>query len=160
MKIYFKLKIHFESDLNYMITVPQVWKKRSHWGKQPPVSCCSARSGYLHSKAIIVPLSVPFSSLLTVEAGTCVWADMAHIVTRRQKQKKMFRCGLDGNQQCLRRPSSASCHHLPRGICRQSVLHPPVCRNVTVQNMGAATSIGEYFTWQYILMHSFQALRS
>lgn len=68
-------------------------------------TCWFAGEPQLLSMPIYIPkLSVffhhlPFSQLLTVEAATCVNVDTADIMTCWQKHKKMFRCGLEGNQQ-------------------------------------------------------------
>lgn len=53
--------------------------------------------------------------------------DMADIMTCWQKHKKMFRCGLDGNLQCLRSPCLASWRHLSKGTYWQFFLYLRVC---------------------------------
>lgn len=52
-----------------------------------------------------------FPRLLTVQAAKCVRVDTADIMTFWQKHKKMFRCDLAVNKQCLPSPGSDSCPH-------------------------------------------------
>lgn len=88
----------------------------------------------------------PFSRLLTDEAATCVRAD---IMTCWQKHEKMFRCGLDGNQQCLRSHSlSPLGRTFPKGSTGSfscSFLFPfDISSKYTLQNLWAANSTGKH----------------